>query len=207
MRSKLNRYDAAFLFGCGIELAYKIQHGFAAQILDSTRHKAAGNVLPLLLHVFYKHAGIAGGVFLGRLVGLGKYGVEGHAPFAQLPQKRLIGILGLMTGINQYEYRHQVFPGGEVSANHFFPLGPCRHRHFGEAVSGEVYKIKGIVDEEVVDHLGLTRRARCFGQAGVAGQHIDERRLADIGTANERILRFIGLGAERYVGTADNVLG
>ena len=54
------------------------------------------------------------------------------------------------------------------------------------------------VDEEVVDEQRLAWRGRGLGQLLVAREHIDEARLADVGTPDEGVFRAVVLRALVY---------
>ena len=60
---------------------------------------------------------------------------------------------------------------------------------------------------EMVDEEGLAGCGRGLGQFLVAGQHVDEAGLADIGTANECVLRTMVYGALADECAALDVIG
>jgi hypothetical protein len=59
----------------------------------------------------------------------------------------------------------------------------------------------------MVDKQRLSGCGRCHGQAFTVGQHVDEAGLANVGTANEGVLRHVMLRALAHVGVADYEFG
>ena len=85
-----------------------------------------------------------------------------------------------MSGIDKHEGVHERLSSKQVLVDHLLPFFAFRLRDAGEAIAGEVDKIPRPVDEEMVDELRLARTDTGLGEAFVAYQLVDERRLADI---------------------------
>ena len=56
------------------------------------------------------------------------------------------------------------------------------------------------VAEEMVDKQRLARLLACFGEMRCAAKHVDERRLADVASADESIFGQSAFGAHRDIG-------
>ena len=58
-------------------------------------------------------------------------------------------------------------------------------RRAGVSISGQVHEIPGVVDAEVVDKTRFSGRSRDLGESRPAGEHVDERRFADVAAPDE----------------------
>ena len=66
---------------------------------------------------------------------------------------------------------------------------PALLREFGVTVAGEVDEIPAVVDEEMVDELGLARSGRGHRELALPRQHVDKGRFAHVGAPDEGKLR------------------
>ena len=77
----------------------------------------------------------------------------------------------------------------------------------GEAIAGQINEIPGFIDEKVVDRLGFTGASAHVGQLLLAGKHVDQRGLADIGTADKGVFRHLGFWTICIANKAADVVG
>ena len=161
--------------------------------------------LPGLAHLREKVFDIGADDTLILLVRLGEDETKGDAPLAQLVDKFQIDLLRRMPAIDKDEDADEVLPFAQIIFDHLFPLFTLVLGDFGEAITGEVDDIPGIVDVEMVDQLRLTGRTGGLGQFIAVAKHIDQRRLTDIAASDEGILRAIRCGTFRIIRTANYV--
>lgn len=78
----------------------------------------------------------------------------------------------------------------DVSVNHALEFLLHDLAALREAVAGEVDEIPLLVDEEMVDEDGLSRRERSLGEACAASEHVDETALSHVTAPDKGKLRF-----------------
>src|SRR5690606_29147767 len=64
---------------------------------------------------------------------------------------------------------------------------------------GKIHKVPGVVDDKMVDGLRLARSVGCLGQALAVRKHVQEGRLAYIGTSDESKFRLVGGGTFPHI--------
>ena len=138
-------------------------------------------------------------------VGLGEDDIEGYAPCAQLAQETEVYGLRLVAAVYEHKYGEQVGAVLQVAGYHLFPGGAGGLRYLRKAIARQVHDIERIVDEEMVDELGLAGCVGCFGELALPCKHIYQRRLAHIRAAYKGVFGHIGLGAAIHIGAADDV--
>ena len=90
----------------------------------------------------------------------------------------------------------ELFALEDIARDHLLQaaLRRLRARPLGVAIARKVHQIPLVVDNEVVDEQGLARLRRRLGQSLAVGEHIDQTRLAHIGSSDKGKL---GLGVLR----------
>ena len=119
------------------------------------------------------------------LVGFGENDAERYAVFAQHVDEPEVDALGLEADVRQHEQEVHLLALDDVVGDQFRKLAALCFRRAGVAVAGQVDQIPGIVDAEVVDEPRLAGCSRDFGQPRAAGEHVDERRFADVAAPDE----------------------
>ena len=119
------------------------------------------------------------------LVGFGEDDAERYAVFAQHVDEPEVDALGLEADVRQHEQEVHLPAAEHVVGDE--RREPVAHglRRAGVAVAGQVHQIPCVVDAEVVDEPRLAGRSRDFGQPRAAGEHVDERRFADVAAPDE----------------------
>ena len=119
------------------------------------------------------------------LVGLGKDDGERNAVFAQHLDKAQVDLLGFEADVRQHEQEVHLLAFEYVVGDELRKLSALRLRRAGIAVAGQVDEIPRVVDAEMVHQPGFAGCSRHFGQASAGGEHVDERRLADVAAPDE----------------------
>ena len=92
---------------------------------------------------------------------------------------------GFEADIDQNEEEVELLAAEHVVGDELRELAPHGLRRAGVAVTGQIHEIPRVVDAEVVDQPGFARSSRDLGQPVAAGEHVDERRFADVAAADE----------------------
>ena len=156
-----------------------------------------GEAIEIALHVLAL-------ALCAQLVGLGEDDGEGHSILAQPFDELKVYGQWLVAYVDEQEEVGHLFSSEDVA------LDDLREFVFGllaalrVAIAGKVDEIPGLVDEEVVDEHRLARSGRGHGQLGLAGEHVDEARLAHVGAAYEGIFGQSVLRTTVEAGVADN---
>ena len=137
------------------------------------------------------------------LVSLGEDDGEGDAVGAEERDEFEVDTLGRDAAVDEHIDVGEGLAVEEIVAHHGAPFLTRGLGGAGVAVAGEVDKVPLIVDEEMINKLGLAGAARGFGESLDTGEHIDERRLADIRASDEGVLGATVVGALAVVGAAD----
>ena len=118
---------------------------------------------------------------------------EGDGSFPEFVDEVAVDLLQVVAGIEQDEQQDEVLAVENVVADDILQLFPALVSHLGIAVAGQVHKVPGVVDQEMIDQLGLAGRGRGVCQAFFAAEPVDERRFSDIAPADEGEFRVNGL--------------
>ena len=94
-----------------------------------------------------------------------------------------------MAGVDEDESAAEVFSFEEVFGDELVELVAQFLRDLGVTVAGEIDEAPGVVDFEEVDLAGATGSFGNPGEAGLVGEHVDQRGFSDIGATNEGELR------------------
>ena len=122
---------------------------------------------------------------LRELVGLGEDDGERDAVLAQHLDEAQVDLLGFEPDVRQHEQEVHLLALENVVGDEFRELSALRLRRAGVAVAGQIDEIPGVVDAEMVHQTGFAGRSRHLGQPSAGGEHVDERRLADVAAPDE----------------------
>ena len=125
----------------------------------------------------------------GGLVGLGEDKNERHRVAHQPIHKLNINRLRRQAGIDQDKNQAQVRAVLQVISHGFAELSPGLAPAVGEAVPRQIHQPPALVHGEHVDEPRKPRRGRDAGQPLLSGEQVQQRGLADIGSANKSELR------------------
>ena len=87
--------------------------------------------------------------------------------------------------MSEYEQEVHLLALEHIVGDDFGELAAFGFRRAGVSVAGQIHQIPCVVDQEVVDEPCLAWRSRYFGQPLPSGEHVDERRLADVAAPDE----------------------
>ena len=147
--------------------------------------KSGGSSSHSVSSCFFIAGGTAFELVARELVRLGEDDAERNAVFAQQPDEPQIDRLRFEPRVDQHEEEVHLLRPEHVVGDEFREFAPFALRDAGVAVARQVDQIPAVVDQEMVDEPCLTRRSRYFGQRTVAGEQVDERRLADVAAPDE----------------------
>ena len=136
---------------------------------------------------------------------LGEDEAKWDLPLAQPIDEFEVIFLGAVAAVDKDENIHQVFAFAKIILDHFLPFFPAGQGNLGEAITGKVDDIPFVVDREMIDQLCLAGCSGRLGQVGIIAQHIDQRRLADITTTDERVLWAVRRRALGIIRAADHI--
>ena len=122
-----------------------------------------------------------------QLVGLGEDDGEGHSILAQPFDELEVYGQWLVAYVDEQEEVGHLFASEDVVLDDLRELVLGLLAALRVAIAGKVDEIPGLIDEEMVDEHCLARCGRGHGQLGLAGEHVDEARLAHVGAAYEGI--------------------
>ena len=118
-------------------------------------------------------------------VTLGEDDRKRNLALSQLDEEVHIDLSYVVTAVDQDKEHHHLLREVDVVSDDLLELLLCRAGHLCVAVAREVHQVPLSVYEEVVHQSGLSWLAGCHSQLLVAAQHIDEGRLAHIGSSDE----------------------
>lgn len=119
------------------------------------------------------------------LVGLGEDQPEGDAVHAEHLDELQVDLLGFEADVHQHEEIVEPFAAEHIVGDELREGAAYALRRTGVSVPGQIHEIPGVVDAEVVDKPGFAGCSRDFGESRPAGEHVDERRFADVAAADE----------------------
>ena len=131
------------------------------------------------------------------LISLGEYDGKRNLALSELEKEVHVYLSDVVAGVDQDKEHDHLVREVEIVSDDLFQLLLSCSGHLCIAVSWKVYKIPLPVDEEVVDQPGLSGLAGSHGKILLAAEHVDQRRLADIGSSDEGefrefLLRLLG---------------
>ena len=94
-----------------------------------------------------------------------------------------------MARVNKDEKHDHLFREVDIIADYLFELLFAGSRHLCVSVTWKVHEIPLSVDEEVIYQSGFTWLAGCHRKFFVVTQHVDKRRLTDVGSTDKSELR------------------
>ena len=109
--------------------------------------------------------------------------------FAEHPDKIEVDLLRIEPGIDQHEQENHRLPFLHVIGNQLRELPALVFRNARIAVSGQIDQIPLRIDFKMIDQPGFTGSRGNFGQSRTIGQHVDQRRFADVRAADQRKFR------------------
>lgn len=181
--------------------ADKTEYLLASRAVLARRDEHPGQLLPLLRERRPVAFDALFALRFREFVGLGEYHGERNAVHAEHFDELQVDLLGFEPNVRQYEQEVHLLALEHIVGDDFGELAAFGFRRAGVSVSGQIDQIPCVVDPEVVDEPCLAGRSRYFGQPLPSGEHVDERRFADVAAPDE------GDVFQRVFGHLRNTLG
>jgi len=138
---------------------------------------------------FPEHFGIAFHLRLERIdaqfVALGIDQGEGDAFRAEFRDEVMVDLLEVMPCVKQHEKQHHLLAVEDVVADDVLEFLPAFLAHAGVAIAGQVHEVPGIIDQEMVDKLGLAGGGRSMRQPVDTAEAVDQGGFSDIAPSDE----------------------
>ena len=118
-------------------------------------------------------------------VGLGKDDAERNTVLAEHLDEPQVDLLGFEADVHQHEQEVHFLAFEHVVGDQLRKFAALRLRRAGISVARQVDQIPGVVDAEMVYQARFPGRSRYLGQPRAGGEHVDERRFADVAPPDE----------------------
>ena len=164
-----------------------VKHLLPSQFLFRGSHEVRRKLFPLFLQFLQVVLHVFAQLGCAQLVRFGEDDGEGHAVFAQPFDELQVYLLRLVAAVDEDKQASERLAPEYVFGNDFLNLFLGRFAAFCISVTGQVHQIPFFVDEKMVDEERFARCGRCHGQLRVAGEHVDEARLAHVRTSDEGV--------------------
>ena len=120
-----------------------------------------------------------------QLVALGINQRERDAFRAEFCDEVVVDLLEVVPCVEQHEKQHHLLAVQDVVADDLLQFLTALLAHAGVAVARQVHEVPGVVDQEVVDELGLAGGGRSVRQAVDPAEAVDQGGFSDIAPSDE----------------------
>lgn len=180
---------------------------FAAEPVLTRGDKPGWQRFPVLAQFVHKHTGVLVEQRLADAVGLGENDSERNLSLSECINEININFLGGQIGVNKHKGYRELLAFDQVVVDHGGEIVLLLFGNAGEAVARKVNQMPVFINQKEIEQAGFPRGRGYLGKSVSAGEHIDERGLAHIGTPDEGEFGQFGGRAEFLPGERTNEIG
>lgn len=180
---------------------------FAAEPVLTRGDEPGWQRFPVLAQFVHKHTGVLVEQRLADTVGLGENDSERNLSLSECINEININFLGRQVGVNKHKGYRELLAFDQIVVDHRGKIILFLFGNAGEAISRQVNQVPVFIDQKKIEQTGFARGGGDFRESVSAGEHIDERGLAHIGTPDEGEFGQFGGRAEFLPGERTNEIG